>query len=71
MNYVFQFGKYRGKSVSAISQADPQYLLWLHHNTRMLKLTPELLKKVEISARGKAQQEYEVSEIEEGMGWDG
>jgi hypothetical protein len=45
-NYAFRGGKHQGHTIAELLDADPQYLLWLHHNTDF-ELSAALLEEAE------------------------
>lgn len=45
LRYKLDFGKYRGRTVKAILDIDPSYLVWAHEKTNMLKLRKDIYQK--------------------------
>lgn len=46
-DHVITFGKYSGKTVAFVMEADPQWLWWAHHETDRFELNYDLLEQVE------------------------
>lgn len=44
---VLTFGKYKGFSIDDVMDAEPQYLVWLHHNNDYFELDADLLDEAE------------------------
>jgi len=45
-DFIFDFGKYEGRSVNDIFWINAEYLLWCNDNIEGFDLYPELLKNV-------------------------
>lgn len=45
-DYVFKFGKYKGKTFRDVYWLNPGYLLWAHENVRWFTLSDEMLSRV-------------------------
>lgn len=41
-DYVFTFGKHRGKTAEQVVSADPQYIDWLERNKREYRISVEI-----------------------------
>lgn len=37
-NYVFTFGKHKGKNIKKVLKNDPQYILWVNKNIKELSI---------------------------------
>lgn len=45
LRHKLDFGKYKGKTVKAILDEDPSYLVWAHEETDRLRLRKDIYQK--------------------------
>jgi hypothetical protein len=52
------FGKYKGESIEELMEVNPQYLVWLHHNSDFFELSSELLDEAEEKSMTTVTESY-------------
>ena len=57
--YIFKWGKYKGRAISDVLEIDPQYIIWAHANVDWFNPSNEILEKAWSKRRSVSYHPYD------------